>query len=80
MAQQTPKHKAKELYDYYLVLFSDVDYVIARKKAKMCVRKAVDEILDNNCGSHTDESNATNNEIYCDEYFWQQVKTELENL
>jgi hypothetical protein len=41
---------------------------------------AVEEILNNNCGSHTDEANATNSEIYCDEYFWNDVKSELQSL
>jgi hypothetical protein len=72
MAQQTPKHKAKELYDYYLVLFSDVDYVIAKKKAKMCVRKAIDEIL----SLVSDDLDL----YYKDCIYWEQVKTELEKL
>lgn len=41
---------------------------------------AVDEILTNNCGSHTDESNASNSEIYCDEYYWMEVKQEIGNI
>jgi hypothetical protein len=43
-----------------------------RKNQQTAKEKAGQEILNNNCGSYTDESNATNNEIYCDEYYWQQ--------
>lgn len=72
MAQQTAKEKAKELYHYYLVLFSDVDYVIAKKKAKMCVRKTLEEIL-----------NLVSDDLdlyYKDYIFYEEVKTEIEKL
>jgi len=73
MAQQhTPKQKAKELYIYYFVLFSDVDYVIAKKKAKMCVRKTLEEIL-----------GLVSNDLdlyYKDCIYYEQVATELEKL
>ncbi len=79
------KEKADELIDkmYYVGRYDDKeDYnpAMAWERAKQCALIAVDEILNNNCGSHTDEANATNSEIYCDEYFWNDVKSELQSL
>ena len=80
----TPKEKAKELMHYYLKELLSAKYSIngfvINDLAKQCALIAVDEILNNNCGSHTDEANATNSEIYCDEYFWNDVKSELQSL
>ena len=81
----TPKEKADELIDkmYYIGRYVDKeDYnpAMAWDRAKQCALMAVDEILNNNCGSRTDEANATNSEIYCDEYFWNNVKSELQSL
>jgi hypothetical protein len=80
----TSKEKAIELVNK---MFAPPNCVIINRRqfgktflAKQCALIAVDEILNNNCGSYTDESNATNNEIYCDEYYWQEVKTEIEKL
>jgi hypothetical protein len=78
----TPKAKAKELIEEYLKELLCDEYnlnnrIIYNELAKQCALMAVDEILNNNCGSHTDEANATNSEIYCDEYFWNDVKSEL---
>jgi hypothetical protein len=74
------KEKAKELTNKYFkgsdLLYHDLSWI----QAKECALIAVDEILNNNCGSHTDEANATNSEIYCDEYFWNDVKSELQSL
>jgi hypothetical protein len=78
------KEKAKELMHYYLKELLSAKYSIngfvINDLAKQCALMAVDEILNNNCGSHTDEANATNSEIYCDEYFWNDVKSELQSL
>jgi hypothetical protein len=79
------KEKADELIDkmYYVGRYDDKeDYnpAMAWERAKQCAMMAVDEILNNNCGSHTDEANATNSEIYCDEYFWNDVKSELQSF
>ena len=71
----TPKEKANLLYNKMVV-----DFGIDHWQIKQCALVAVDEILSNNCGSHTDEMNATNSEIYCDEYFWEEVKQEIEKL
>jgi chemotaxis protein CheY-P-specific phosphatase CheC len=73
----TPKEKAKEMYDK--MLNSDI-MNMTKYCAKQCALMAVEEILNNYCGSHTDGSNATNSEIYCDEYFWIHVKSELQSL
>ena len=72
MAQQTPKEKAQELYRYYFSLFNDIDFSIAKKKAKMCVRKAIDEIL----SLVFDDLDL----YYKDCIYYEQVKTELEKL
>jgi hypothetical protein len=82
----TPKEKAKELVEKYMNLEFEIGgqydgYLSVKlQDAKQCALIAVDEILNNNCGSYTDESNATNNEIYCDEYYWEEVKQEIEKL
>jgi hypothetical protein len=77
MKTMTPKEKAKEMYDK--MLNSDI-MNMTKYCAKQCALMAVEEILNNNCGSHTDEANATNSEIYCDEYFWIHVKAELQSF
>ena len=78
------KEKAKEMMHYYLKELLSAKYSIngfvINDLAKQCALIAVEEILNNNCGSHTDEMNATNSEIYCDEYFWSEVKSELQSL
>ncbi len=80
----TPKEKAKEFMHYYLKELLSAKYSIngfvINDLAKQCALMAVEEILNNNCGSHTDEANATNSEIYCDEYFWNNVKSELRSF
>ena len=75
------KEKAKEIYCKYTDALNIRDLqTTANPFAKQCALIAVEEILNNNCGSHTDEMNATNSEIYCDEYFWNDVKSELQSL
>jgi hypothetical protein len=85
------KEKANELFNKY---FSEIRMPSDCEGCMQCVDRcgnmvaiakkyslmAVEEILNNNCGSHTDEANATNSEIYCDEYFWGDVKSELQSL
>jgi hypothetical protein len=77
MKTMTPKEKAKEMYDK--MLNSDI-INMTKYCAKQCALIAVEEVLNNNCGSRTDEANANNSEIYCDEYFWNDVKSELQSL
>ena len=75
------KEKAKEIYCKYTDALNIRDLqTTANPFAKQCALIAVEEILNNNCGSHTDEMNATNSEIYCDEYYWEEVKQEINNL
>ena len=75
------KEKAKEIYCKYADALNIRDLqTTANPFVKQCALIAVDEILNNNCGSHTDEANATNSEIYCDEYFWGDVKSELQSF
>lgn len=76
----TPKEKAKELVDKMWNI--DEGYgSIGFHEAKQCALIAVDEILDNNCGSTTDYGvDAEDNELYMDEYFWMEVKQEIEKL
>jgi hypothetical protein len=77
----TPKEKAKEIYCKYADALNIRDLqTTANSFVKQCALIAVEEILNNNCGSHTDEMNASNSEIYCDEYFWNDVKSELQSL
>jgi hypothetical protein len=77
------KEKANELFTTFRYALSHKDAPLGMHKdniAIQCALMAVEEILNNNCGSHTDEANATNSEIYCDEYFWGDVKSELRSL
>jgi len=79
----TRKEKANDLFTTFRYALSHKDAPFGMYKDNMaiqCALIAVDEILNNNCGSHTDEMNATNSEIYCDEYFWNDVKSELQSL
>jgi len=80
MKTMTPKEKATELTNKYFkgsdLLYHDLSWI----QAKECALMAVEEILNNNCGSHTGEANATNSEIYCNEFFWNDVKSELQSL
>ena len=75
----TPKEKAHELFNKMdMIVYTDQDNW--KSQCIRCAIVGVDEILNNNCGSRTDEANATNSEIYCDEYFWNDVKSELQSL
>ena len=79
----TPKEKAEDLFTTFRYALSRKDAPLGMCKdniAIQCALMAVEEILNNNCGSHTDGSNATNDDIYCDEYFWNNVKSELQSL
>jgi hypothetical protein len=81
MKTMTPKEKAKEIYCKYADALNIRDLqTTANPFVKQCALMAVEEILNNNCGSRTDEANATNSEIYCDEYFWNNVKSELQSF
>jgi hypothetical protein len=88
----TPKEKAEELVQKYLNTIIHFPYIdtedgncigtgyMTHNSAVRCSIKAVDEILNNNCGANTDGQQAYEEEIYCDEYFWNDVKSELQNI
>jgi hypothetical protein len=79
----TPKEKAYELISKFVgISLSQVNDLvdgIRIRLAKESALIAVEEILNNNCGNYT-EANATNSQIYCDEYFWNKVKWELQSF
>ena len=76
-----PKEKAKELIHFYTKELLSAKYSIngfvIEQLSKKCAIIAVEEILKNNCGANTDGQQAYEEEIYCDEYFWHDVKSEL---
>jgi hypothetical protein len=74
MANMTPKEKSEELIQSFTFKCFECD------NAKQSALIAVEEILKNNCGANTDGQQAYENELYCDEYFWYDVKQELEKL
>jgi len=81
----TPKEKAEELVDkmYFSKRYKNQKNDIAKEAyiyAKQCALIAVNEILDNNCGTITDGQLAYMNELYCDDSFWYQVTKEIEDL
>ena len=79
----TPQEKANELVEKFLSEVRGADrynYNLEDMNvfiAKQCAKIAVDEILNNNCGTNTDGQQAYEEEIYCDEYFWHDVKSFL---
>ena len=87
-----PKEKAKELVEKYLNTIIHFPYIdteggncigtgyMTHNSAVRCALIAVDEILSNNCGTNTDGQQAYEEEIYCDEYFWHDVKEVLQSL
>jgi hypothetical protein len=77
------EEKAKELVDKFSKYVSEKDFFGDNREldnAKQCALIAVDEIL--NTGTLLDENMALISS--CDEFqmleFWQQVKTEIENI
>ena len=77
----TPQEKAKELFEKFLKTDKKDNYsFVGNQVAKECAIIAVDEILNNNCGTNTDGQQAYKEEIYCDEYFWHDVKLEVERF
>lgn len=81
--QMKPKEKSKELIHHYTKELLSAKYSIngfvIEHLAKKCALIAVEEILSNNCGVNTDGQQAYEEEIYCDEYFWHDVKSELQS-
>ena len=69
---QTPKEKAKELFDQYYMLILNTggelsNEIIISILAKQSCLIAVKQILDNDL----------NNEVY---YYWEEVEEEINNL
>jgi hypothetical protein len=70
--KQTPKEKAKELFNHYYILIQDIGgdlghEILVSILAKNCALIAVDEII-----KPTTPLTST--------YFWQEVKEEINNL
>jgi len=68
--KQTPKEKAKELFEHYYILIQDIggelgQEIVVSILAKECALFAVDEII-----KATTPLTST--------YFWQEVKQEIE--
>jgi hypothetical protein len=68
----TPKEKSQELFDKYWELNTDFDGLVKYELAKQCALIAVDELIkyvmpDNSFPGYN-------------EWFWQEVKQEIENL
>lgn len=80
----SPKEKANELMSKFVgISLSQVNELvdgIRIRLAKESALLAVEEILSNNCGTNTDGQQAYEEEIYCDEYFWHDVKSELQSF
>ncbi len=78
------KEKANELMSKFVgISLSQVNELvdgIRIRLAKQCALIAVEEILSNNCGTNTDGQQAYEEEIYCDEYFWHDVKSEFQSF
>jgi len=69
---QSPKEKAKELFDQYHNLIQEIGgelghEILVSILAKHCALIAVKQILDNDL----------NNEVY---YYWEEVEEEINNL
>lgn len=71
----TPKERAE-----FLVESMSIDFDMCRGQNIACALIAVDEILNNYCGTNTDGQQASGDEIYCDQSYWQEVKKEIQNL
>ena len=76
----TPKEKANDLIHKFFVNALPDAVECDLNVGKRCALIAVEEILSNNCGTNTDGQQAYEEEIYCDEYFWHDVKSELQSL
>ena len=76
------KEKANELMSKFVgISLSQVNELVDGIRIRLAKEYAlilVDEILSNNCGTNTDGQQAYEEEIYCDEYFWHDVKSELQ--
>lgn len=76
----TPKEKAKELFDKMFYAKSEDGYhSVNSYRAKQCALIAVDEVLNSNpCCEDSDRGG--NFQWASNEYYWQEVKQEIEKL
>jgi hypothetical protein len=77
----TPKEKAKELYfKFYFKIPSIQDEGQMQDEAsKQCALIAVDEILNNAVGYNAYDG-VSENDIWVDDNYWQEVKKEINEL
>jgi hypothetical protein len=77
----TPKEKAKELYlKFYFKIPSIQDEGQMQDEAsKQCALIAVDEILNNSIGYNAYDG-VSENDIWVDDNYWQEVKKEINEL
>jgi hypothetical protein len=77
----TPKEKAKELVSKFNFEHTGQTYILHQKvdESKRCALIAVDEILNSNpCCEDSDRGG--NFQWASNEYYWQEVKQEIEKL
>ncbi len=86
---QTPKEKAKELFDKFSDIenmgrysdkygFSSWSTKVLKLQCKQCALLVVDEILKN--GGNYQGMCFEDNEMYIDTQYWESVRTEIEKL
>jgi hypothetical protein len=83
----TPKEKAKELVNNFIDLTDECDcleyscicFTMYEYKAKQCALIAVDEIL-NNSIDYNAYDGVSENDIWSDNEYWQEVKKEINEL
>ena len=74
---QTPKEKAKELFDHYYILIQDIggelgQEILVSILAKHCALFAAREVLKEKWNIEVDGS-------YDEYYYWEEVEHEIEN-
>ena len=74
---QTPKEKAKELFNYYYILIQDIGGELAQEilvsiLAKHCALFAAREVLKEKWNIEVEGS-------YDEYYYWEEVEHEIEN-
>jgi len=75
--KQTPKEKAKELFDHYYILIQDIggelgQEILVSILAKHCALFAAREVLKEKWNIEVEGS-------YDEYYYWQEVEHEIEN-
>jgi hypothetical protein len=75
--KQTPKEKAKELFNYYYILIQDIggelgQEILVSILAKHCALFAAREVLKEKWNYEVDNS-------YDEYFYWEEVEHEIEN-